>query len=129
MEASAQISAELREREPVFQDDPAGANREYFESIAAADFEQIGASGLIYPRDRMIDMAVDRYERGEAGKDIEVEDFKVREVGEHVYLATYTLHQPDGNLRRSSRRASLWSNAGGTWQLLHHQGTMVAGLA
>lgn len=127
MEASPEITAELREREPVFQDDPRGADRSYFESITAEDFEQIGASGLIYPRDRMIDMAVDRYERGEAGIDLEVEDFKVREVGAHVFLATYTLHQPDGNLRRSSRRATIWSNARGSWQVLHHQGTMVAG--
>lgn len=127
MQASAEITAELREREPVFQGGPPGADRSYFEAIAADDFEQIGASGLIYPRERMVDMAVDRHERGEAGQGLEVEDFTVREVGAHVFLASYTLHQPDGNLRRSSRRTTIWSNASGNWQVLHHQGTMVAG--
>lgn len=127
MEAPAEIAAELREREPVFQDDPPGADRAYFEEITAESFEQIGASGIIYPRERMIDMAVDRYERGEAGVDLEVEDFRVQEIGPHVFLTTYTLHQPDGNLRRSSRRASIWSNATTRWQVLHHQGTMIAG--
>ena len=125
MEAPSEIAAQLREREPVFHREPDGADRPHFESMLVEDFFEIGASGRLYERERVIETVVDRYERDDPGVLNEVEEFAVREIGAHLFIATYVLHQPDGHARRTSRRATVWTNATGHWQVVYHQGTIV----
>lgn len=126
MSAPPEIVAELRDREPIFHNDPAGADRSYLESSITEDFFEVGASGRIYSRERMIETVVDRYERGESAVQYDVEDFGVRQIAPQVYLATYTLSQPDGHETRTTRRSTIWTHATGTWQVAYHQGTVVA---
>ena len=95
------------------------------QSELVEDFFEIGASGRLYERERVIETVVDRYERDDPGVLNEVEEFAVREIGAHLFIATYVLHQPDGHARRSSRRATVWTNATGHWQVVYHQGTIV----
>ncbi|MBJ7331802.1 MAG: DUF4440 domain-containing protein [Solirubrobacteraceae bacterium] len=126
MKAADEIVTALREREPVFHNDPPGADREYLEELIAEDYFEVGGSGRIYSRDRVIDTVVDRYEREEPPVEYEVDEFEVRQIAPHIFLATYTLSQPDGHETRVTRRSTIWTDAGERWQVVYHQGTVVA---
>ena len=125
MEAPAEIVDALSEREPIFHNDPPGADRAYLEALIAEDYFEVGGSGRIYSRDRVIDTVVDRYDREEPAVEYEVDDFAVRQIAPSMYLATYTLSQPDGHERRITRRSTIWTNANDRWQVVYHQGTIV----
>lgn len=124
MEPTAEIVTELRRREPVFHQLPEGTTREELEPRLTADFFEIGASGRVYSRERVIETVVDRYERNEPSVDNEVDDFKCVQLAEHIFLVTYDLRQPDGHAMRLTRRATVWTNELGRWQVAYHQGTL-----
>lgn len=126
MQAPPEIVRALNEREPIFHNDPPGADREYLEKLISQDYFEVGGSGRIYQRDRVIDTVVDRYDREEPPVEYEVEDFAVRQIAPNIYLATYTLSQPDGHETRVTRRSTIWTDATGEWQVVYHQGTVVA---
>jgi hypothetical protein len=125
--APPEIVSALSSREPIFHNDPPGADREYLESLIAEDFFEVGGSGRVYSRERVIDTVVDRYDREEPAVAYDVDDFEVRQIAPHMYLATYTLSQPDGHETRVTRRSTIWTNAAEHWQVVYHQGTVVAG--
>lgn len=126
MQASAEVLAALREREPIFHNDPPNADRAYLEGLIAEDYVEVGGSGRIYSRERVIDTVVDRYDREEPPVEYGVEEFAVRQIAPHVFLATYTLSQPDGHETRVTRRSTIWTDSSGSWQVVYHQGTVVA---
>jgi hypothetical protein len=74
----------------------------------------------------VIETVVDRYDREEPAVPYEVDDFAVRQIAPNMYLATYTLSQPDGHETRVTRRSTIWTDASGDWQVVYHQGTVVA---
>lgn len=123
MEAPEDIVAELHEREPVFHKVSRSAGREHLEQLMVKDFFEIGASGRIYTREHVLDRILSRWERDEPEVANEIEEFVVRQIGPHAYLATYTLQQPDGHAKRTSRRATVWTDRAGHWQVIYHQGT------
>jgi hypothetical protein len=124
--APPEIVDALNEREPIFHNDPPGADRTYLEELIAEDYFEVGGSGRIYSRERVIETVVDRYDREEPAVEYKVEDFAVREISAQIFLATYTLSQPDGHETRVTRRSTIWTNAAGRWQVVYHQGTVVA---
>lgn len=124
VEAPEDIAAQLREREPVFHQEAVGSDRAHFESMLVSDFFEIGASGRIYSRERVIETVVDRYDRDEGEIDHTITEFECRQLAEHVFLTTYLLAQPDGPVVRTTRRATVWTNALGRWQVVYHQGTI-----
>lgn len=126
MLAPPEIVNALNEREPIFHNDPPGADRAYLESLIAEDYFEVGGSGRIYSRDRVIETVVDRYDREEPAVPYEVDEFAVRVIAPNTFLATYTLSQPDGHETRVTRRSTIWSNAAERWQVVYHQGTVVA---
>jgi hypothetical protein len=126
MQAPPEIVKELIDREPIFHNDPPNADRAYLERLIAEDYFEVGGSGRIYSRDRVIDTVVDRYDREEPAVPYDVEDFAVRQIAPNMYLATYTLSQPDGHETRVTRRSTIWTNASEHWQVVYHQGTVVA---
>jgi hypothetical protein len=60
-------------------------------------------------------------EEQDAGGPVPVLEVNGRAVGTDLVLVTY-LSDPAG---RAARRSSLWRRAGGSWRLLHHQGTLL----
>ncbi|MBJ7459610.1 MAG: DUF4440 domain-containing protein [Thermoleophilaceae bacterium] len=126
MQAPPEIVNALNEREPLFHNAPPGADREYLEALITEDYIEVGGSGRIYSRERVIETVVDRYERNEPAVEYDVDEFAVREIAPHAYLTTYTLSQPDGHETRVTRRSTIWTNATGEWQVVYHQGTVVA---
>jgi hypothetical protein len=88
------------------------------EELLDPDFTEIGASGRLWTRDAIIAALA---EEQDAGGPVPVLEVNGRAVGPDVVLVTY-LSDPAG---RAARRSSLWRRAGGSWRLLHHQGTLL----
>jgi hypothetical protein len=117
----AGVLDELRRREPIFHRPEFGNSRADFERMTAADFWEIGASGQRYSRDHVLDV-LERRTPDPAEAAWKTRDFHCRELGPDTCLLTYTLEQGE----RVSRRSTIWRRSGGEWQIVFHQGTLVA---
>jgi hypothetical protein len=118
----ADVLAQLAAREPLFHRTELGTDRATFEVMTAEDFWEVGASGAVYDREVVWAALEQRYAAGQPDE-WEIDDVSVRRLGEHVYLVTYLLRQGS----RTSRRATIWEDAGGSWRIVYHQGTIVPG--
>ena len=114
---------ELRRREPIFHRPEFGTSRADFERLAAADFSEIGASGSRYSRAHVHD-ELEHRAPDPAEHTWITRDFHCRELGPNTYLLMYTLEQS----KRVSRRSTIWRRSGDEWQIVFHQGTLVAPL-
>jgi len=115
------VRDELMQREPLFHRAGFGSTRKDFEKMVAPDFWEVGASGRRFSREFVLSTLEKRYEQ--ATQDVwEVGDFHCLELAAGNYLVTYTLIQG----KRVSRRATIWRCATDGWQVVYHQGTMVA---
>jgi hypothetical protein len=123
------ILNELIQREPIFHHPEFGRTRQDFEHMIDPTFWEIGASGRRYSREEVINAVVKRYENPQCRgihtppeNTWQTQDFHCRSIGHDHYLLTYTLIQPD----RVTRRSTLWRQSPNGWQILYHQGTIVA---
>lgn len=115
------ILSELAAREPIFHQREFGTNREDLLKMTADDFWEIGASGKIYGRDFVIETLLERYKTPEPD-DWSCTDFWIRPLAENLYQLNYVLQQPD----RRTRRTTLWRKKDEVWQIVFHQGTVMA---
>ena len=118
----ASVLAELRAREPVFHRVEFGTTRCDFENMTDAHFREVGASGRRYSRQDVLDTLAQRH-LVPHGDVWETSEFHCIELGPDTYLLTYTLLQDHV---RVTRRASIWRRTGDKWQIVYHQGTVVA---
>jgi hypothetical protein len=117
----AVVLQELIRREPLFHRAEFGTKREDFEKMTAPEFWEVGASGRQYSRQLVLDVLEKRYEnRTEAVW--ELGGFHCLEIATDNFLITYTLIQGE----RMTRRATIWRRTANGWQIVYHQGTMVA---
>jgi len=126
MPALAQVSKQLRAREPLFHRRELVYSAETFDRETSNDFWEVGASGRVYQRDQVRDSILERL----AAEDEDVmvlegwqtEDHHVLALGEETYLFTYVLHGQG----RVTRRSTIWRGSPEHgWQALFHQGTVV----
>jgi hypothetical protein len=117
---AADVSEELRAREPIFHKPEFATTREDFEAMTADDFWEVGASGQRYSREHVIDALIRRGPVPDEDR-WDVSDFRCRELGPNTYAVTYTLRQGE----RITRRLTLWWHTDGRWKALYHQGTVV----
>ncbi len=97
-----------------------------FESLAAPDFFEIGASGRIYTREFVMSTLEQRYTNPNYKDDLwETSDFHLRPLASATYLLTYTLIQHQSTGKRLTRRTTIWRQSASGWQALFHQGTIV----
>jgi hypothetical protein len=115
------ILEELKQLEPLLYAANGGLTREHFEKLLVPDFWEVGASGRCYSREFVLSV-LDERQRHPIEEPWQTSDHQVRKIAEHNYLLTYTLHQAT----RTSRRASVWRRTDTGWQMLYHQGTVVA---
>lgn len=114
---------DLRRREPIFHTLEFGTTTAEFERSMAPDYWEVGASGRRYSREfilRELSRSVPYVDAAQAGW--QTSEFGLRELGPDTYLLTYTLDQAG----RRTRRATIWRRAEVGWQILYHQGTVVA---
>ena len=117
----AEIQVELSSREPIFHRPEFGTTRADFEAMTAESFWEVGASGRRYSREFVLDTLERRFSAPHS--DIwETSDFECLQLGENVYLTTYTLVQ---DRARVTRRATIWQKREDGWKILYHQGTIV----
>ena len=115
------ILQELRLLEPIFHSAYFDATPEKFEQYVSPQFWEVGASGNRYSRAFVLKVLSERA----APPDDEAwftTDWHLAEAGAQNYLLTYTLHQPG----RLTRRLSVWRTTNSGWQVIYHQGTVVA---
>ncbi len=110
----------LKTLEPLIYAANAGKTRDYFEALLAENFWEVGASGLRYSREYVLDELEKRLQhpRDEAWH---TSEYHLQQLSENDFLLTYTLHQPT----RVSQRASIWRKKDERWLLVYHQGTVV----
>ncbi|GAA1491318.1 DUF4440 domain-containing protein [Brachybacterium sacelli] len=112
---------ELLAREPLTHRLPAQAPRDTIADLLDPEFREVGASGEVYDRGLVIDVVEERYRDGTDPDDSRwrLQDPSIRQLGEDLYLLTYTL-EFDGCV---SRRVTLWRLQTPVWRALYHQGT------
>jgi hypothetical protein len=116
-----EVLEQLRRREPIFHTPEFGVSISDFDAAMAPDYWEVGASGRRYTREFILNLLPHRPLVDAASAGWETRDLGLRRLGPHTYLLTYTLHQGE----RISRRATIWEDAGGHWQIVYHQGTLV----
>ncbi len=120
------VLAELREREPIFHRRAVVADDADFERETADDFWETGASGRRYDRGDVLATLRGRWAASAVDEaDSEgwvTTDVRLREIGPLHYLLAYTLHGQG----RVTQRLTVWHRADHGWEVVYHQGTVVA---
>jgi hypothetical protein len=112
------IFDELLLREPIFHT-PATADPA---QLMSPDYWEVGASGRIYTRAFILQHLADNPPVDAATAGWQTSGHALRAIAPDIYLLTYTLRQPN----RITRRATLWQRTSAGWQILYHQGTIIA---
>jgi hypothetical protein len=116
------VLAALTAREPIFHRPAFASGSEDFARMTAPAYWEVGASGCRYSRAFIL-----RTLQEQPPVDAEVVGWEVfgpqcRRLGSDTYLLTYTLHQG----QRRTRRSTIWQSTPTGWQILYHQGTVIA---
>ncbi|UVD59059.1 DUF4440 domain-containing protein [Rhizobium sp. Pop5] len=114
------ILGELSAREPLFHHRELGTSREDLLKMTADDFWEIGASNAC-DREFVIENLLEFYKKPEP-EGWSCSEFSIRELAEDLYQLNYILQQPD----RRTRRTTLWRKNADAWQIVFHQGTIIA---
>ena len=115
------VRDELAAREPIFHHPELGTSPEDLDRQAAAQFEEVGASGRRYSREFVLATVHDRASRGIPDPAWELGGFHCVALGPDTYLLTYDLQEVD----RLTRRATIWRRTADDWEVVYHQGTPV----
>lgn len=116
------VLEELKRREPIFHRPELGTTRADLERMTAPEFWEVGASGRRYSREFIFEVVEKRYAANEP--DVwDASDFYCQRLASDTFLFTYTLVQ---NATRKNRRSTIWRRTAEGWQILFHQGTVVA---
>lgn len=87
-------------------------------------FVEFGRSGAVYDKAGVI--AALAAETSELPGARSAQDFRIKLLSEGVALVTYvTIRLIEGAAELRSRRSSIWTLAGGRWQMIFHQGTPI----
>lgn len=113
---------ELKELEPIFHRAAFGSSSEDFARQMTPDYWEIGASGRCYSRDFIVRHLDEHPPVDAENAGWKCADFGLRTLGPDTYLLTYTLAQNE----RLTRRSTIWRMTGEGWQIVFHQGTVVA---
>ncbi|MHB8544405.1 MAG: nuclear transport factor 2 family protein [Leptospirales bacterium] len=97
---------------------------ESVERLLADDFLEIGASGRIYDKKKVLQELLVK-----PSAHCSMMDFSMRPLTRDVVLVTYrTMRQePTQNSPVYSLRSSIWKHIDDRWQMVFHQGTLANG--
>lgn len=116
-----QATEALAAREPIFHRSEFGTTRADFEAMVSPEFWEIGASGTKYSKAFVLHTLESRHSKPVTETYV-VTDFACQELSPSLYLVTYQLDQAG----RLSQRSTIWRYSNGVWQIVFHQGTLVA---
>ena len=89
-------------------------------SLIGEDFLEFGASGKVWSKADIIPQMAEW-----TASEAVIESFTVRDLGPVMCLVTYKLVDPVKN-GPVSNRSSIWRYTGDKWEIIFHQGTVVA---
>lgn len=125
MQTHWSILEELKSREPIFHHpEKFGKTKQDIENQMCDAFWEVGASGNVYTRAYVVETLLKRYNDPSYQDIWEAKDFVLTKLAPNHYLLTYVLIQ---DKTRDTRRSTLWRHIHGTWKILYHQGTVIAG--
>lgn len=116
-----EVTEALAAREPIFHRPEFGTSRTDFEAMMAPEFWEIGASGRRYSKGFILDTLESRHSKPVTDAYV-VTDLACQELSPNLYLVTYQLDQSG----RLSQRSTIWRLNGDVWEIVFHQGTLVA---
>lgn len=121
----SKILEELKSREPIFHHpEKFGKTKQDIENQMCDEFWEVGASGNVYTKQDVLDTLLVRYNDLNYQDIWEAKDFELTKITADNYLLTYVLIQ---DKTRVTRRSTLWRKVNGSWKILYHQGTVIAG--
>lgn len=97
------------------------SSRAALNDLLADEFREIGASGMYFGKQEVLDDLPE-----ENGITIKANDIEFRQLSSEVAHITYRADfiRTNGNLLRTSYRTSVWKFNGLKWQMVFHQGTL-----
>jgi hypothetical protein len=110
----------LKNLEPLVYAANGGKKRDYFDTLLAPAFWEVGASGNRYSREYVLG-ELEKRQQNPRDEAWHTSGYHLQQLSDTDFLMTYTLHQPT----RLSRRASIWRQCHGRWLLVYHQGTVL----
>jgi hypothetical protein len=113
------VLGELRALEEKLLQPDIRRNREAVALLLADEFREFGSSGRVYTKSEILDLL-----ETESSFRSELTEFRATALKKDVVLVTYRLSRQTMSL--STLRSSLWVHRDGRWQMLFHQGTLVA---
>lgn len=96
----------------------ARSNPDRLNALIADDFVEIGSSGLTFGKE-----VVMTHLPPEGGKTFQASQISSRMLSATVGLVTYLCTRTEGDLQMKSKRVSIWTKHGQTWQMTYHQAT------
>lgn len=120
MKTEEATRAELERLELLLMDPAVRRDRQRVAALLAEDFMEFGSSGQVWAREAILELLVtETYTPPEVGA------FACRTMSDGVVLVTYHAARTDAATgdRTVTLRSSIWTRAGGNWQMRFHQGT------
>jgi GNAT superfamily N-acetyltransferase len=114
-------AAELAALEPVLHTEASRPHAGRVDALLAPTFFEIGASGRRYSREDVVAVLDRRVAEG-TFEPLQAGEFRCTRLDGGCFLVTYLLSEGE----RVTRRSSAWRHDAGRWQILYHQGTVVA---
>ena len=111
---SGNVTREVLALEQMLMRNGAECTRERLEQVLAEEFREVGKSGQVYDRDRIIHLLLETGERA-----IDMLEPAPDVVAPGVVLLRYKTSYAGSEVWR----CSLWIERAGRWQILYHQGT------
>jgi hypothetical protein len=117
-----ELGARLLDRERALLDPAVRRNPALVSELLADDFLEIGSSGKMWSRERILELLATEDYRQPA-----IEDFKCALIAEKVALVTYRTLRTDAESGQTAAvlRSSLWIQESGVWRMRFHQGTKI----
>ncbi|MBS0185615.1 MAG: DUF4440 domain-containing protein [Proteobacteria bacterium] len=123
MQNKEKILEDLKSREPIFHHPRKfGRTKQDILNQMCDEFWEIGASGHVYTKQDILETLLERYNDPEYKDLWEAKDFELIQIALDTYLLTYVLIQ---DIRRVTRRSTLWRRVNDSWKILFHQGTII----
>ncbi|TDW35061.1 hypothetical protein EV128_103343 [Rhizobium azibense] len=121
-----ELLSEIRVLEETLHRPEMRHSRTALEELLSQDFVEFGSSGAIYRRNEIIDLLVQENDNEDPGK-LLAYDYSLSIISSDAVLLTYrTRRTREDGFERHVLRSSIWKHFEIGWQMLFHQGTVIA---
>ncbi|MBB4231739.1 DUF4440 domain-containing protein [Rhizobium mongolense] len=121
-----ELLSEIRLLEEALHRHEIRRSRTAVEELLSEDFVEFGSSGAIYRRNEIIDLLVQENDNADPGE-LLAYDYSLTTISSDAVLLTYrTRRAREDGSERHVLRSSIWKHSEIGWQMLFHQGTVIA---